>query len=227
MDREIRTTADGSPTLFRPDLNEHYHSTHGALRESLHVFIQEGLLAHLNPTLSVTEVGFGTGLNALLALQAAQQHKRQIHYTGFEPHPLGSELAAELNLPAQIGMPELQEAYTALHSAPHNSPLVLNPSFKATLRWESLPTQGLPLADVIFFDAFAPEKEPHLWTSAVFHTLYTSLNPGGILVTYSAKGAVRRTLLEVGFVVEKRPGPPGKREMLRAQKTNHGQTDPH
>ena len=174
MKLEVRATADGTPTLFRPDLNEHYHSRHGALQESMHVFVQEGLRSHPADNLHLVEVGFGTGLNALLALDEAKHHGRTISYTGYERYPIGQDMAATLNLPAALHRPDWNEPYRQLHAAASSAPIQLHPHFTATVVAEDIATAHLQPADLIFFDAFAPEKEPDLWTSEIFRKLYAA-----------------------------------------------------
>jgi len=219
MNSRIVVTADGSRTLTADESgSEIYHSRHGALQESRYVFIQQGLDA-LPPSggeapqpIRLLEVGFGTGLNALLALQWAQTHSRPLHYVGLEPHRLPAELLAELEYPQLLAVSE--EAFTQLH---RDSRLDL-PSFSA--RIESVGIEEYHPEEVGFhlcwFDAFSPRYQAVLWTEAVFKQLFDLLAPGGRLVTYSAKGDVQRALKATGFDLEKLPGPPGKREMLRA-----------
>lgn len=219
MNSRIVVTADGSRTLTADETgSEIYHSRHGALQESRYVFIQQGLDA-LPPAQSenpqpirLLEVGFGTGLNALLALQWAQVHNRAVAYVGLEPHRLPSELLAELEYPQLLSVSE--EAFTQLH---HESQLEL-PPFSAHI--ESVGIEDYQPSQAAFnlcwFDAFSPRYQAILWTEAVFQKLFDLLAPGGRLVTYSAKGDVQRALKATGFDLEKLPGPPGKREMIRA-----------
>ena len=224
IERKMEQTDDGSDTLFVPELNEHYHSVKGALTESLHIFIGMGLQASSSPRPRVLEIGFGTGLNALLTLEEALRSQRHVHYTTLELYPLPWETVEPLGFSSR-------EGFRKLHDAPWGQDVEIAPEF--TLRKiegdvnrilatpsEKLLTAGtVPRWDVVYFDAFAPEKQPEMWTQELFDRLYVLLDEGGILTTYCAKGIVRRMLQAAGFRVERLPGPPGgKREILRARK---------
>ena len=215
----IEPTADGSNTLFVPELNEHYHSIKGAWTESEHIFIRMGLEHHPSPSPRVLEIGFGTGLNAFLTLLYADKTQRTVHYTSLERYPVAPELISHLGYPERI-CPERAVDFYALHRAAWEEDIPLTPYFTLHKVQTDFTTYDFPDAyDVIYFDAFAPEKQPEMWTQELFARLYHSLRPGGILTTYCAKGAVRRTLQAVGFTVKRLPGPPeGKREILRASK---------
>ncbi len=233
-------TADGSYTLYVPELDEHYHSVKGALTESRHIFIEMGL--NHSPVLEprILEIGLGTGLNAFLTFLTAEQTQRKVHYTGIERYPLMQETLRQLAYPSLIE-PTREADYYALHSAPWGEDVELSPWFTlhkiegdfTQLFNSSLchseqseePTVGESQSvnrqkfDIIYFDAFAPEKQPEMWQQSLFDNLYALLNEGGILTTYCAKGVVRRMLQSAGFTVERLPGPPGgKREILRATK---------
>jgi tRNA U34 5-methylaminomethyl-2-thiouridine-forming methyltransferase MnmC len=217
MKLTLLTTADGSKTLTADEAGtEIYHSRHGALQESKYVFIQQGLehvasLAGQVP-IKILEVGFGTGLNALLGLAWATQAQKAVQYVGLEPHPIPLPLAEAL------GYSALTETDEADFVALHQTRRLEKPNFSAEVLPVSVehydPKQAL--ADLCWFDAFSPRYQPEMWTEAIFTALHDALKPGGILVTYSAKGDVQRALKSSGFTVEKLPGPPGKREMLRA-----------
>ena len=215
----IEPTADESNTLFVPELNEHYHSIKGAWTESEHIFIRMGLEHHPSPSPRVLEIGFGTGLNAFLTLLYADKTQRTVHYTSLERYPVAPELISHLGYPERI-CPERAVDFYALHRAAWEEDIPLTPYFTLHKVQTDFTTYDFPDAyDVIYFDAFAPEKQPEMWTQELFARLYHSLRPGGILTTYCAKGIVRRTLQAVGFTVERLPGPPeGKREILRASK---------
>ena len=227
---EVRTTADGSPTLYVPALNEHYHSTHGAAQESAHVFIEAGLrpvlqerTGQLDHPLRLLEVGLGTGLNALLTLAAARRDAVAVAYDGYETLPLPTAAVAAL-APQWQEIPGLSKAFGHLHAASWGEPLALTAIFSLTKRLAEIQTAALP-ADyyhLIYFDAFAPEKQPELWTEAVFAKLYAAAAPGAVLVSYCAQGQFRRNLRAAGWLTEKLPGPPGKREMTRARKPAFG-----
>ena len=214
MKRIIEHTEDGSATLFVPELNEHYHSVKGARTESQHIFIDMGLKASAAPQPRVLEIGFGTGLNALLTLEAAEQEKRPVHYTGIELYPLAWE---EVNALGYSDNP----LFERLHTAPWEEDVEISPYF--TLRKikgdANTVIHSSFSPSVVYFDAFAPEKQPEMWNEQLFRSLYVTMNTGGILTTYCAKGVIRRLLQAVGFRVERLPGPPGgKREILRATK---------
>jgi tRNA U34 5-methylaminomethyl-2-thiouridine-forming methyltransferase MnmC len=222
---EVRTTADGSPTLYVPALDEHYHSRHGAAQESRHVFIEAGLAPLLaarlgqQEPLRVLEVGLGTALNALLTLEAAQVAGVAIAYHGYETLPLPPEAVA--GLAAQwAASPVLSQAFEQLHRAPWGEASDLVPGFALTKIQAPVQTADLPASyyDLIYFDAFAPEKQPELWTEDIFDRLYAAAAPGAVLVSYCAQGQFRRNLRAAGWLTEKLPGPPGKREMTRARK---------
>lgn len=216
MERIIERTADGSATLFVPELDEHYHSVKGAQTESQHIFIDLGLKASTAARLRVLEIGFGTGLNALLTLDAAEESCKKVHYTGIELYPLPWTVVK------QLGYSD-SPFFEALHSAPWEDDSVISPYFtlrklQADFTKEAPEAFGRPF-DLIYFDAFAPEKQPEMWSQELFNRLYVSMNSGGILTTYCAKGVVRRMLQTAGFTVERLPGPPdGKREVLRGRK---------
>lgn len=223
---EVRTTADGSPTLYVPALDEHYHSHHGAAQESRHVFIEAGLRPLLlensgqpDHPLRLLEVGLGTGLNALLTLGAARQYSVAVAYDGYETVPLPAAALAAL-APQWESIPALRDAFAQLHAAPWNEPLALSPIFSLTKQLAEVQKTELPAEfyDLIYFDAFAPEKQPELWTEDVFAKLYAAAAPGAVLVSYCAQGQFRRNLRAAGWLTEKLPGPPGKREMTRARK---------
>jgi tRNA U34 5-methylaminomethyl-2-thiouridine-forming methyltransferase MnmC len=219
MTRHLVETADGSHSLYVPALDEHYHSRHGAIQESQHVFLRMGWAALPRPegVRRVLEIGFGTGLNALLTALAAEAGDMPTHYTGVEAYPLQAAEFQALNYAAQVGEAGADVLLQDLHAAAWGADVQVRPLFtlhKLEGRIEDFVL--VAAVDLIYFDAFAPEKQPELWTQAVFARMYGMLRPGGLLTTYCAKGDVRRAMLAAGFRVEKVPGPPGKREMLRA-----------
>lgn len=224
---EVRTTADGSPTLYVPALDEHYHSHHGAAQESRHVFIEAGLRPLLAAGLGqpgrlplrLLEVGLGTGLNTLLTLDAVQGTEAKVTYEGYETVPLPAETVAAL-APQWQQAPLLQQAFQKLHAATWNRLVTLAPGFWLEKKLAQLQTSRLlnGYYELIYFDAFAPEKQPELWTEGVFAKLYAAAAPGAVLVSYCAQGQFRRNLRAAGWLTEKLPGPPGKREMTRARK---------
>jgi tRNA U34 5-methylaminomethyl-2-thiouridine-forming methyltransferase MnmC len=219
---EIRETKDGSTTLFVPALNEHYHSTNGALQESLHVFIRAGLAYMLTqqPGVRLLEVGFGTGLNALLSLQHVLGQPGTVQYDTLEKYPLSWELIQAMHFEKFILHPALMNYLPLLHQSPWEQVLPVLPNFHLRKLQADLETLVLPAGyyHLIYFDAFAPEKQPALWTDEIFGHLYEALQPGGILVSYCAKGSFKRSLKAAGFTLEALPGPAGKREMTRARR---------
>ena len=209
---EIYLTKDGSHTLLVPHLNEHYHSTYGAIQESRHIYIQNGLAEIQTSPISILEIGFGTGLNALLT----QLENKKVTYTALEPYPLTQWKL--LNYPTQLHIePTL---FHQLHLCEWEKPILLTSHFTLIKHKKTLQKFQAPQTyDLIYFDAFNPKVAPDLWTLENFQKLYTWLNPSGILATYCAKGDVRRALTEAGFSVEKRQGPPGKTHITIAKKS--------
>lgn len=218
---ELKKTADGSHTLFVSELNETYHSIHGAIQESQHVFIKNGLHYFSNKTfVRILEVGFGTGLNALLTLLDSKNENQQVNYVSLEKFPLVNELILQLNYPSQLKLNTTQTAlFNQLHTCKWNTTVPISTNFNLLkIKEDLIFFQTTATFDIVYFDAFAPEKQAELWTTEVFATIYKLLNSGGILVTYCAKGVVKRTIKSVGFQLETLSGPPGKREMIRAIK---------
>lgn len=219
MNRSVVTTKDGSSTIFVPELDEHYHSVHGALQESMHVFIKAGLhyFTARNP-LYILEVGFGTGLNALLTSVEVNGSSQKIHYSSLEKYPVHPTELEQLNY-AQNLSADAQLTFKKLHSTPWEIESEINPNFYLTkLQADLKEFSATEQFDLIYFDAFAPSAQANLWTIDIFERMYKALNAGGMLVTYCVKGEVRRNMQAAGFTVEKIPGPPGKREMARAHK---------
>ncbi|MFM6946776.1 MAG: tRNA (5-methylaminomethyl-2-thiouridine)(34)-methyltransferase MnmD [Flavobacteriales bacterium] len=226
MKIEILKTADGSPTLYLPELDETYHSRHGSVQEARHVFIQHGLYYAIqaqkkeNPTIAnihILEVGFGTGLNALLTLQEAIQHTDlNIAYTSYETQPVPQEIWSQLNYINEKGAAHV---YDNLMQASWNEKITLTTNFDI-LKIDKgiLDLDQAEQFDLIYFDAFGPRAQAEMWDISVFELLHRSLKTNGVLVTYCAMGQFKRDLKSLGFVVESLPGPPGKREMTRAVK---------
>lgn len=220
LKKEIVNTLDGSNTIFVPEFDETYHSTHGAIQESLHVFIRSGLKfkTELND-INVLEVGFGTGLNALLSFINSEETNKNIKYTSIEAYPLKWDLLSKLNYIDLIFNGKYSATYKKIHTCDWESFYILSSFF--TLKKQNVKLQDVSFDnefDVIYFDAFAPRVQPELWTDQIFTSMYKALKPGGVLVTYCAKGSVKRALKYVGFELQSIPGPPGKREMSRAVK---------
>jgi len=216
MERSLRLTEDGSHTLYVDKLGEPYHSIHGALQESMHVFIKQGLQTVPKSPLRILEIGFGTGLNALLTLKFASQSKQEIHYHAVEKYPLTREEYTQLNFEDLLeGVP--RGSLKHIHEAPWGKTVSLSDNialFKEQADFRSMHPFGT--FDLVYFDAFSPDKQPELWSESVFSTIATCTHKGSVLVTYSSKGVVRRTLISCGFKIQKVAGPPGKREMIRA-----------
>ncbi len=220
MKLEIKHTADGSSTFYLPHMDEQYHSLNGALTESEHVFLKMGFLFHPKPDPVVFEVGFGTGLNALLTARQAESISRNVFYIAIENFPLDPELVRELDYGRFIPG-KGKDLFSDLHQCQWNEPVQITPFFRLLkIKADFTGSEWkLPVnCDIIYFDAFGPDKQAEMWEPQVFVRLYEQLLPGGVFVTYSAKGEVRRRLLAAGFSIEKLPGPPGKKEMLRAIK---------
>lgn len=221
MKIEFEVTEDGSHTLFVPELNEHYHSTHGAIQESMHVFIDAGLRQCAKKDIRVLEIGFGTGLNAFLTLLEAEKTSKKIDFTSLELYPISFSDAQKLNYADMVDSSK-KNIFEELHQAEWGSwsQLTLYFSLLKLQMDFSNPANFHPKTgfDVIYFDAFAPEKQPEMWTQEIFDKIYSLCNPDAILTTYCAKGVVRRMLQTSCFSVERLPGPPGKREILRAVK---------
>ncbi len=219
-ERLLVTTDDGSHSFYLPTLDEHYHSTHGALQESLHVFIGSGYGAAARlprPALRVLEVGFGTGLNALLTWERSRSAPLRVAYTALEPYPLDEQCVRGLNYPEQLPEAGARVAFETIHRCGWEMPQQIDGHFsllKLRCCFSDFEPEGD--FDLVYHDAFSPAVQPELWTRDVFAKLAGCMSPGAVLVTYCAKGEVRRHLRSVGLTVERLPGPPGKREMTRA-----------
>ena len=220
MKIEIRETLDGSHTLYLEELDEHYHSTFGAIQESEHVFIQAGLSICQGREVSILEIGFGTGLNCYLTLLKAQDSGQHIRYFAVEKFPLTEEVYNSLNY-GTYQNESASEIFAALHKAAWDQESEIGDHFylhKISGDLLQMNYDLLPNFDLIYFDAFSHEKQPELWEQVVFERLFAKMKNNSILVTYCAKGSVRRALQAVGYKVERISGPPGKREMIRAIK---------
>lgn len=219
----LAPTEDGSPTLYNPLFGEHYHSIHGAVQESMHIFIEAGLHSWLKnstkQSLHILEVGFGTGLNALLTALDEQSQELPLHYTSLELYPIQEEIYSQLHF--DIKHRDSDKCLQELHSTAWNTAISLqcNPYFTLEKRHCALQNfSATHPIDLIYFDAFSPEVQEELWDEAIFKVLYDKSHSGAIIVTYCAKGEVRRRLQRAGWQVERLAGPPGKREMLRGTK---------
>ncbi len=213
---EIRKTADGSDTLYVPEMDEHYHSIYGAVTESEHIFINSGFMFCRAAPVRIFEAGFGTGLNAFLTANAAISSGREVYYTSIEKNPLHEKIVKSLKYNELIPGGQMFEL---IHSCPWNEPVRLCTNFTLTKLKADLITDEIKGDyDVVYFDAFGPEKQPEMWSRNVFRKISAIMASGGILVTYSVKGDVKRLLKESGFSIELLPGPPGKRHIMRAVK---------
>lgn len=225
MEREIIKTGDGSTTIHLPEWNEQYHSRHGAIREAEHVFIKSGLQKSLESgknLISILEIGFGTGLNALVTWKEAKEKDLAISYTAVEAYPVAPEEVEKLNFTEELQEEGAQDFFKAIHNTPWESIITINPKFQLQKQKKFFQEiHDLEEYNLVYFDAFGARVQPELWTEEIFTIMFKALKQGGILVTYAAKGSVRRAMQTVGFTVERLPGPPGKREMLRATKPAH------
>lgn len=208
-------TEDGSHTLFDIRFDQCYHSVHGSLQESCRIFIELGIQDYVPKTdeIRVFEMGLGTGLNALLTWQWAQQHHKSVYYVSIEAYPITSSEAQQLNFEALVG----QSGLAQIHQVSWGTPIRLSPYFtflKHQTLLQDFSVEGT-LFDVIYYDAFAPRTQPELWTAETFAQVASFTRPGGCLVTYCAKSDVQRALRTGGFRVEKHRGPSGKRHVLR------------
>jgi tRNA U34 5-methylaminomethyl-2-thiouridine-forming methyltransferase MnmC len=222
VERKIITTKDGSHSIEIPGLCVTYHSIHGAIQESKYVFIDAGLNYILNnsaiQSLRIFEMGTGTGLNAFLTAIEAEKQKLRIHYTTVEQFPIKSEVVKLLNYPDILGHPDL---FQTIHDSKWNEPVRINEYFTLNkIDIDFLSFSSSQHFNLVYYDAFAPGTQPELWTEEIFEKLFFMLEPNSVLVTYCSKGDVRRAMMAAGFIVKKLHGPPGKREMLRAVKTN-------
>ncbi len=217
-DLQYCVTADGSYTFYVREMDECYHSIYGALQESRHVFIDQGLKQINASTIRILEVGFGTGLNALLTGLEALDKGLQIFYHAIECHPLAWEVVKGMNYGAKINEPA-QELFEQIHRAAWEQEVAVSPNFSLQkIQHDFCQFEPSESYDLIYFDAFAPEKQPAMWEQAHHERLFRALKPGGLLVTYSAKGLVKRMLRATGYHVSRVAGPPGKHQMLRAEK---------
>lgn len=222
MERNIITTKDGSHTIAIPCLGVTYHSEHGAIRESLHIFIKAGLHPVIETartgTIHVFEMGLGTGLNALLTLAETEKWQRPVHYTAVEMYPLGKKEIQTLNYPNRLNRPGLQAQFEHIHDCEWEADVAITSLFTIHKIKSDLASLATPahVFQLVYFDAFDPAVQPELWTQEIFEKIGGMMTNTGMLMTYCSKGSVRRAMQSAGFAVEKLPGPPGKREIVRA-----------
>lgn len=219
MKREIIQTQDGSTTIFLPEWNESYHSKHGAIQEAYHVFIKNGLSLFEGKTVSVLEIGFGTGLNAFITYLETQKNKNlSIDYVGVEAYPVAIEEALQMNYANEIN-PEANQIFELLHQINWEEQHSISSNFTLTKRQRFFQDiKDSNAFDLIYFDAFGFRVQPELWSETIFGSMYKALKTNGVLVTYACRTSIKNAMLSAGFSVEKLPGAPGKREMLRAFK---------
>ncbi len=219
LKRKIIITSDGSTTIHLPEWNEQYHSKHGAIQEAYHVFVKNGLALFQNKNISVLEIGFGTGLNCFITFLESKKKDLIIDYTGVEAYPISTEELKKLNYVSELNVEQQKPIFNKMHTVSWNEKHTISEDFMLTKQqkfFEEIDDDAC--YDLIYFDAFGARVQPKLWTEQIFKKMYNALKKGGVLVTYSAKGSVRRAMQSVGFSVERLEGPPGKREMLRATK---------
>ena len=226
MEREIRTTQDGSKTLYIKDLNENYHSHHGALQEANHVFIKNGLNLVNYYEINILELGFGTGLNALVTINDFLKNDKNhvINYFTVEKYPVNIEEVSELDYGSSFEHPEIKDFYEKLHQCPWNEKTEILSGFfftKFQCDFFDIESLTLPKINLVYYDCFGARVQPDLWEDKIFKIVSNTMENEGLITTYSSKGSVRRILKDLNFEVEKKAGPPGKREMMIATKRSH------
>ncbi|WP_417940247.1 tRNA (5-methylaminomethyl-2-thiouridine)(34)-methyltransferase MnmD [Flavobacterium sp. RS13.1] len=219
MKREIIKTLDGSTTIHLQEWDECYHSKHGAIQEAKHVFIKNGLNLFEGKPVSILEIGFGTGLNAFITFLEANKQQQTIDYTGVEAYPVAPEEVLAMNYVSELQANEFENIFKKMHNCEWNLKSSITPDFALTKRKQFFhEIDDFETFDLIYFDAFGYRVQPELWSTEIFKKMHNGLKPNGVLVTYAARGVIKRSMIEVGFTVEKLAGPPGKREMFRAVK---------
>ena len=219
MKREIIVTSDGSTSIHLPDWEESYHSKHGAIQEAKHVFIKNGLSLFKGQSVSILEIGFGTGLNAFITFLESQLLNQMVDYVGVEGFPISSQEVLQMNYVNQLNATDFKAVFELFHLCKWEENVTISNHFRLTKRNQLFnEIDDINQFDLIYFDAFGFRVQPELWSVEIFTKMYTSLKSGGILVTYSCRGPIKRAMIEAGFQIEKLTGPPGKREMLRGRK---------
>ena len=223
MHRKIIITDDGSSTIYLPEWNEQYHSIHGAIQEAKHVFIKHGLYHVIAKNsikdITILEIGFGTALNAFITLLEAEKLNLNIDYYSVEAYPISMGEISQLNYPDQLNALDKNDIFIKLHEVSWGFNHEITTNFQLQKeKKDFFKIENKNTFNLIYFDAFGARVQPELWTEAIFRIMYKALKNNGVLVTYCAKGSVRRAMQSVGFIVERLEGPPGKREMLRATK---------
>ncbi len=219
MKREILTTKDGSTTIHLPDWDESYHSKHGAIQEAYHVFIKNGLSLFQRKNVSILEIGFGTGLNAFITYLEAKKTNQAVDYVGVEAYPVLLDEALQMNYVSELEATDETNVFTIMHNTSWDEVHSISTNFSLNKRrqfFQDISDDNR--FDLIYFDAFGYRVQPELWSLEIFQKMYKALKTNGVLVTYACRGSIKRAMLECGFKVEKLPGAPGKREMLRGTK---------
>ena len=222
MQYQLKITADGSHTLYLPQIDEQYHSLNGAITESEYVYLGKGYLFNSSENPFVFEIGFGTGLNCLLTALKAEEQKRLTHYISLEKFPLENDIVKQLNYGSLISE-QAEKLFFSIHNSEWGRYAKLSDYFYLWKERADITNESwhfINNSDIIYYDAFGPDKQKEMWTPEIYDRLYKIISPGGVLVTYSAKGEVRRGLTLSGFIMERLPGPPGKKEMLRGIKVS-------
>lgn len=219
MKREIIVTSDGSTSIHLPDWEESYHSKHGAIQEAKHVFIKNGLSFFKGQSVSILEIGFGTGLNAFITFLESQLLNHMVDYVGVEGFPISSQEVLQMNYVNQLNATDFKAVFELFHLCKWEENVTISNHFRLTKRNQLFnEIDDINQFDLIYFDAFGYRVQPELWSLEIFTKMYTALKSGGILVTYACRGPIKRAMIEAGFEIEKLDGPPGKREMLRGRK---------
>lgn len=220
MKREIIITKDGSSSILLPEWNETYHSKFGAIQEAKHVFIKNGLDLFDSKPISILEIGFGTGLNAFITLLEAENKQQRIDYVGVEAYPVGMDEIQLLNYAEELNASSKKELFHKMHELNWEELNTISDYFCLTKRKQFFnEIIDKNTFDLIYFDAFGFRVQPELWNEEIFVIMYNALKNDGVLVTYACRTSIKNAMLEVGFTIEKLPGAPGKREMLRATKS--------
>jgi tRNA U34 5-methylaminomethyl-2-thiouridine-forming methyltransferase MnmC len=219
MKREIVITGDGSTTIRIPDWNENYHSSHGAIQEAKHVFVTHGLDVFQNQEeISILEIGFGTGLNAFITFLGTLT-KDKVNYVGVEAYPISAAEVAQMNYVSELKAAPYATNFEKMHASDWEHEIAITTQFNLTKRKQFFQDiNDKNQYHLIYFDAFGYPLQPELWSEAIFVKMYEALLPGGVLVTYACRSVIKNAMLAAGFSIEKLPGAPGKREMLRATK---------
>ena len=219
MKREIIITSDGSTSIHLPEWEESYHSKHGAIQEAQHVFIKNGLSLCKGQSVSVLEIGFGTGLNAFITFLESQKNNQKIDYVGVEGFPISLEEVFQMNYVNQLNSNQFESEFKRMHTSDWEKNVTISDTFRLTKRKQLFnEINDKNQFDIIYFDAFGYRVQPELWSVDIFTKMFEALKERGILVTYACRGPIKNAMKEAGFKIEKLAGPPGKREMLRGWK---------